>query len=193
MAELKNITKKYGDVSVLDDFSLDIPLGSKIALMGGSGKGKTTLLRILAGLEKPDSGRVECRESIAYMFQEPRLLPWKSAIDNLKAVLPREKHMLAEKYLSAAGLTLDADAKKYPDELSGGMRQRVAFARFLAFAESTDAKLLILDEPFSALDEVTASKMLEILKEFSKERSLLIVTHDKSDAETVADKIIEIN
>ena len=193
MAELINITKKYGNVTVLDGFSLAVPQKSKIAIMGGSGKGKTTALRILSGLEKADSGEVIQSERLAYMFQEPRLLPWKSALDNVKLVLPKDKAYLAEKHFSAVGLSMETDAAKLPDALSGGMRQRVAFARFLAFADATDAELLILDEPFSALDEETASKMLEILKKFSEKRSLLIVTHDKSDAETVSDTIIELN
>ena len=192
MAELINVTKKYDNITVLDNFSLKIPKNSHIALMGGSGRGKTTVLHILSGLGSADSGSVIRNESIAYMFQDPRLLPWKSAIDNVKAVLPKDKHLLAEKYLSAVGLSLETDASKLPSSLSGGMRQRVAFARFLAFADANDSELLLLDEPFSALDEATSQDMIDLLKRFSEGRSLLIVTHDKSDAEAIADSVIEL-
>ena len=153
MSEFKNITKKFGnrkaERTVLDNFSLSLPQGSKTVIMGESGCGKTTLLRIAAGLEKPDGGSFVSDEKIAVMFQEPRLLPWKTALENVTAVLPKEKFQLAKEYLSEAGL--DADFEKYPHELSGGMAQRVAYARFLAFAEAEDATLLLLDEPFRLL------------------------------------------
>lgn len=195
MVEFKNITKKFGDRKaervVLDNFSLFPPQGSKIAIMGESGCGKTTLLRIAAGLEKPDGGSFVSNEKIAVMFQEPRLLPWKSSIENVKAVLPKDKSHLAEKYLFAVGL--EADLEKQPSELSGGMAQRVAFARFLAFAEATDAQLLLLDEPFSALDSETAERMIELLKDFSQGKTVLLVTHDLSDAEAFADQIIYLD
>ena len=188
MAEFKNITKKYGDKTVLDNFYLALEKGKKTAIMGESGCGKTTLLRIAAGLEKPDSGEFVTDEKIAVMFQEPRLLPWKNALDNVKAVLSKEQIPLADKYLSAVGL--ESDKKKFPHELSGGMAQRVAFARFLAFAEAEGATLLLLDEPFSALDDENAEKMLSLLKDFSNNKTVLIVTHDKTDAEQFADSTL---
>ena len=181
MAKFKNITKKYGSDAVFEDFSLSIPTGSTTVIMGESGCGKTTLLRIAASLEKPDSGEFIGDEKVAIMFQEPRLLPWKTALENVKAVIPKDKSRLADKYLSAVGLENDVD--KLPHELSGGMAQRVAYARFLAFGESEDATLLLLDEPFSALDEETGKKMLSILKDFSVDKTVILVTHDKTDAE----------
>ena len=183
MAEFKNITKKYGDKTVLDNFSLTLLKGSKTVIMGESGCGKTTLLRIAAGLEKPDNGEFSSDESIALMFQEPRLLHWKTALENVRAILPKEQKSLADKYLSAVGL--EDDKNKYPRELSGGMAQRVAFARFLAYAEATGATLLLLDEPFSALDDETAKKMLSLLNDFSVGKTLVMVTHDRSDAENL--------
>ena len=190
MAEFKNVTKKYGDKTVLDNFSLILEKGTKTAVMGESGCGKTTLLRIAAGLEKADGGEFICKEQIAVMFQEPRFLPWKTALDNVKAVLSKEQNSLADKYLSAVGL--ENDKEKVPHELSGGMAQRVALARFFAFAEMTDAELLLLDEPFSALDDETAKKMLSLLKDFSKDKTVLLVTHDKTDAESFADEIVKL-
>ena len=181
MAEFKNITKKYGEETVLENFSLKLEKGSKNLLMGESGGGKTTLLRIAAGLEKPDLGEFVSDEKIAVMFQEPRLLPWKTALENIRAVLSKDHFPLADKYLSAVGL--EDDKNKFPRELSGGMAQRVSFARFLAFAEAEGATLLLLDEPFSALDDETSRKMLDLLKDFSQNKTLLMVTHDLSDTE----------
>ena len=189
MTELKNIRKSFGDNVVLENFSLNLTQGSRNVIVGASGCGKTTLLRIIAGLESVDGGEMLRDEKIAYMFQETRLLPWKNALDNVRAVLKKENFALADKYLSAVGLA-DAE-KKFPHELSGGMAQRVAFARFLAFAESTEADLLLLDEPFSALDKETAAKMLELLKIFSVGKTLLLVTHDECDL-AFADNIIKL-
>ena len=174
---------------MLDKFSLKLPKGSKNVIVGASGCGKTTLMRIAAGLEKCDTGSFECSEKIAYMFQETRLLPWKNALDNIRAVLQKENFALADKYLAAVGLA-DAE-KKFPRELSGGMAQRVSFARFLAFAEATEADLLLLDEPFSALDKETSAKMLELLIENSVGKTLLLVTHDERDL-SFADNVIKL-
>ena len=189
MTELKNIQKSFGENAVFKDFSLKLTEGSKNIVKGASGCGKTTLLRIISGLEAIDGGEVMRDERLAYMFQEPRLLPWKNSLDNIRAVLKKKDFALADKYLSAVGLA-DAE-KKFPHELSGGMAQRVAFARFLAFAEATDAELILLDEPFSALDRETAAKMLELLIEISVGKTLVLVTHDESDI-AFADNVIEL-
>lgn len=186
MTEFKNVTKSYSGVSVIDNFSLILKKNEPVALMGGSGKGKTTLLRIAAGLEVADSGEfVTDGEKIAYMFQEPRLLPWKNALDNVKLPLRKESLALAEKYFEAVGLSLENDSKKLPRELSGGMAQRVAFARFLAYAEESQAELLILDEPFSALDEEMSVRLSQLLVDFSRDKMLLIVTHDRADVKSL--------
>lgn len=188
MIETKNITKKYGADTVLENISLSFPDRSKNVIMGDSGRGKTTLLRIIAGLEPPDSGTVSCPLRIAYMFQEPRLLPWKNAIDNVKAFLPRKKYDLADKYINAVGLS--NSAKKRISELSGGMAQRVAFARFLAYAEANNAELLLLDEPFSALDVSTAKHMIDLLVSVSDNKTVILVTHDTSQAEIIGDTTV---
>ena len=193
MVEFKNISKKYGvngsEQTVLENFSLTISKGSKTVIMGESGIGKTTILRIAAGLEKPDGGEFFCDEKVAVMFQEPRLLPWKTAFENVCAFLPKIQIPLADKYLSAVGL--DCDKNKFPHELSGGMAQRVALARLLAFAEADYSTLLLLDEPFSALDDETAAKMLNLIKDFSKDRTVLIVAHHLPDI-PFADEIITL-
>lgn len=191
MIEIKETTKKYGELTVIDKLSISFAKGTKTALMGGSGRGKTTLLRIIAGLESATLGSVKVNTpNIAYMFQESRLLPWKTAEENVKAVLDRAHFSLAEKYLSAVGL--DGAKDKFPGELSGGMAQRVAFARFLAYAEATNAELLLLDEPFSALDTETATKMISLLHKASSGKTLIIVTHDAAQASEIADNVTYI-
>ncbi len=193
MTNFKNITKKYGDNTVLENFSLTLTADAPTVIMGESGKGKTTLLRIAARLERPDSGEV-CSdgEKLAYMFQEPRLLPWKNALDNVRAPLPKDKYSLADKYFTAVGLDLAQDGKKQIHELSGGMAQRVAFARFLAYAEASEAACLLLDEPFSAIDTETAEKMATILRDFSKGKILAVVSHDECDAEMLGARTVRI-
>lgn len=190
MIKLENITKKYGEQIVLDNFSLNVSGGERIALIGASGRGKTTLLRIISGLENADGGTVECSGKIAYMFQEARLLPWKNARENILAVLNKDNAALADKYLDAVGLFDDKD--KLPTSLSGGMAQRVAFARFLAYAEATDAEILLLDEPFSALDGDTASTMLSLLDSFTAGKTLILVTHDDTHADALGAKTVEL-
>jgi len=188
LAEFKSIKKSFDGRVVLNDFSLNLKKGSKTAIMGESGSGKTTLLRIAAGLERADEGLFEHNGKLAVMFQEPRLLPWKNAKQNIEAVLKKENHRLAEEYLKTVGLS-DA-AEKYPHELSGGMAQRVAFARFLAYAEESCADLLLLDEPFSALDKETADKMVSVLRQASHDKTVVLVTHDQAQAKAFADRIV---
>ena len=190
LVEIKDLTKSYDGRAVLTKFSLTIKKGEKAAIMGSSGKGKTTLLRLIAGLEKPDGGSITLSGTVAYMFQEPRLLPWKSAIDNVRAVLKKEHLGLADKYLTAVGLK--DDALKYPRELSGGMAQRVAFARFLAFAKATEADILLLDEPFSALDKETCQDMISLLMAECSEKTIIAVTHDQSQAEMLGGSTINV-
>ena len=191
MTEFVNVSKRYDDAKVIEGLSLDVSDGERVVLMGESGIGKTTLLNIAAGLVKPDGGDFKTDKNIAYMFQEPRLLPTFTVNENILAVLKgKDKVKLAEKYLKLA--ELDGHKEKYPEELSGGMAQRVAFARFLAFAEETGGTLLLLDEPFSALDEDMRERMIAILLEFAKEKSVIYVTHNSGEAEKISQKIIKL-
>ena len=191
MIELRNLTKKFEDKTVIEDFSLSIKEGEHIAIMGESGKGKTTLLRIIAFLEKPDSGLVEgvTPETISYAFQEPRLFPTLSALKNMTVVSEEDRTVAqtkAQALLSAVGLG-DAMNKK-PHELSGGMRQRVSLAR----AFMVDRPILLLDEPFSALDEETRDSMIDFVKEASKNKTVIMVTHNREDALKLCGRIVEI-
>ena len=187
MLKIKNITKKYGANKVLDGFSMECPNNGIIALMGTSGIGKTTLLNIVAGIEKADLGEIETNfEKISYKFQEPRLLDWLTARENIEAVLPHAQKSDADKWLDAVELTNCAD--KYPSELSGGMQQRVALARALAY----QGDLLLLDEPFSAVDIETKAILINAVKEYAQNHAVILVTHDISEAESLNAEIITI-
>ena len=188
MIRLEHLMKRYGDRNILDDFSLSIADGEKLALMGESGRGKTTLLRIIAGLEEVEYGVIDgfSRKDVSYVFQEPRLFDSLSVIKNLTVVseLPyKEAERKAKDFLLRVGLS--DDEQKRPSELSGGMKQRLALAR----AFMVDRSILLLDEPFSALDHHTKETMIEFVKECTKEKTVILVTHDKSDALALCQKI----
>ncbi len=190
MIELRTITKSYEGRLVLDNFSLSVPDGSRVAFQGESGRGKTTLLRIIAGLEKPDSGEVSGvdRASLSYMFQEPRLFFQLNALMNVAVILPDypKKAALEKASLWLERVGLYSDREKLPDELSGGMRQRVALARTLC----AGGEVFLFDEPFSALDRQTAEKMRDLVKQETADKTFILVTHSKEDAEQLCDKTI---
>ena len=185
MLKINNISKKYGDNEVIRSFSMVCPDIGAIAIMGASGIGITTLLNIIAGIEKADSGEIESTfEKTSYKFQEPRLLEWLTARENIEVVLPSVSKNEALKWLEAVGLTDSFD--KYPSELSGGMQQRVALARALAY----QGNLLLLDEPFSAVDAETKKILIDIIKEYAKDHAVMLVTHDISEAKDLNADII---
>lgn len=173
MITLQNITVSFSGTPVLKDCSLTVPTGGSAALTGPSGCGKTTLLRIIAGLQKPDAGTVRAEGRVSYVFQEPRLFPWLTAAENLALVAPGG----AEEWLEKAGLS-DA-AEKYPDELSGGMRQRLNIVRALAHG----GEVLLLDEPFKGLDAPLRKALMSLLARERAGKTLLLVTHDEADLE----------
>lgn len=190
MTELINITKKYGTVTVLDGLSLTVADGERILLSGESGCGKSTLLRIISGLEAPDSGEIRRDEKITYMTQEPRLLPWKNARDNIIAVVGKQNSHLADKYLDAVGLS--DSARLLPSQLSGGMAQRVSLARALAYAELTHAELIMLDEPFSALDHETRKRMADTVLSCIHGATLILVSHASDIPHSMFDRTLEL-
>lgn len=176
-----SLSKSFGDKKVLSALSLEAH--GLVGISGPSGAGKTTLLRIIAGLEKADTGCVSDAGKVSFCFQEPRLLPWKTALEN--AAIAECKEGLAREILSALGLEKDLSA--YPSDLSGGMQRRVSLARALCAEYDT----LLLDEPFTGLDRKTAHIAMDAVKKYSKDKCVLLVTHDR-DLLQLTDKIIEI-
>lgn len=178
---VNNITKKYGDKVVLDDFSYDFKDGKITVILGESGVGKTTLLNIIAGLDN-DNYEIEKR-SISYVFQNDRLLPNLNIENNLKTVCKDidVKSVLEEFELSNA-------TNLYPKELSAGMSRRVSIIRALYYP----AELLLMDEPFRNLDYYLKYKIMDIIKDMHKKskNTIIMVTHDIAEAVYIADNII---
>ncbi|KAF0196977.1 MAG: NitT/TauT family transport system ATP-binding protein [Bacillota bacterium] len=190
---VQRLTKSFGTLSVFQDFNLEFPCNQITCILGPSGAGKTTLLNILSGLLVPDSGQVLGLdgEAVSYLFQEPRLLPWKSVRGNFDFVLAtaypdmEERTAVVEAYLKLVEL---ADfAEYYPAQLSGGMKQRVAIARAFAYP----SKILLMDEPFKALDmQLKYSLMADFIELWQEDkRTVVCVTHDPEEALYLGDRI----
>jgi NitT/TauT family transport system ATP-binding protein len=186
-----------GGVAAIDGVDLSVKAGEFVAILGPSGCGKSTLLRIIAGLDKPTAGRVDLgpQTKIAYVFQDAHLLPWRNMLRNVALPLelqgvPKQKRLAsAEAALAQVGL---ADAlARYPSQLSGGMRMRVSLARALV----TEPTLLLLDEPFAALDEITRQKLDEQLRQLwlSHGLTVLFVTHSTNEAVFLADRAVVLS
>ena len=187
MLELKNVSLSYGDLRVLRDVCLRLDPGKRIAVMGPSGCGKTSLLRVIAGLQSPDSGTVErAARRLSFVFQEPRLLPWLTAAENVRLVLPDTHHDDAAAWLSRFGLSDAAD--KLPVELSGGMQQLVSLARALVCAPD----LLLLDEPFKALDAAAKQNAITAVSA-GADAAIILVTHDIHEAEALGCRVIDFS
>ena len=187
-------------LTVLDDVSFDVPAHGISAVVGPNGSGKSTLLRLIAGLLRPDAGAIaidgdavaDADERVGLVFQEPRLLPWRTAIDNvafpleLAGIDRAARHEKARELLELVGLI--PFARAYPHQMSGGMRQRAAIARALA----REPQILLLDEPFSALDALTRERFnAELLDIWQRTgTTILIVTHSIAEAVFMADEVV---
>jgi ABC-type nitrate/sulfonate/bicarbonate transport system ATPase subunit len=190
MLKINDLCKSFDGKKVIENLSLEFPHSGFIALCGPSGCGKTTLLRILMGLEDQNHGEVIFdikHPRISVSFQEPRLLPERTALQNVnlvlgdkKATLPRAKELLMMLNIR--------DFDLYPDELSGGMKARVSIAR--ALAKKSD--IYIFDEPFANLDKETAMICIDTIKKEAEGALVIVVMHDIELAERVADKIINL-
>lgn len=177
---LRGVTRRFGDHVVLDSLDLELPAGRTTALMGPNGSGKTTVARLLLGLDRPDAGTVEGADRPrSAVFQEDRLCPQLSAVDNVRLVLGRGADVGAVRTALAA-VGLDGAAVRAPvRELSGGQRRRVAIVR----AVLADAELMVLDEPFTGLDQAVKPVTMAWIRERCAGRTVLLVTHDEREAE----------
>lgn len=183
---MEHIEKKYGELTVFSDYSLEICEGDTVCLMGASGVGKTTLLFMLAGLVKPDKGVIRGLEGkkISMVFQEDRLIEWADAFTNVALAANVSDKAFLRREFAAVGLAGYED--KPVSELSGGMRRRVALVR----AVCAESDVLLLDEPFSGLDEATKQKVIRYLLAGKKDRTVILTTHDRADAEKLDAKMI---
>lgn len=204
--EMRNIYKQYGDFPVSDNVSFGVEKGRLVALLGPSGSGKTTLLRMIAGLETPNAGDIyidgqrmndipAARRGIGFVFQNYALFRYMTVFDNVAFGLELQKvpkAQIKKRVLELLELTgLSGMEKRYPNQLSGGQRQRVAFARALA----PNPQVLLLDEPFAAIDAKVRTELRSWLKEMVEKLGItsIFVTHDQDEAVEVADEIIITN
>lgn len=191
--ELIDISISFREIKVLDQISLSIPKGETTCLLGPSGCGKTTLLRIIAGIIQPDLGTFDDfkDKSFSFVFQEDRLLPWKTAADNIRLVLKNKMHEsiindIIDKHLDLVKMKDYTDY--YPHQLSGGMRQRISFARAFSFPSD----VILLDEPFKGLDHALKQQLMENVRSIlsNDPRTVIYVTHDPEEAAFFGKKII---
>ena len=193
------ISKKFGDQTVLNNLSLVFEAGKRTALMGASGCGKTTLLRIIAGLETADTGSVEGIEAgdFGMVFQEARLFDTMTAEQNVTCVMKNKKDPFAKNILTALGFQ-ETDLKKRPRALSGGMQRRVAIARAVAYCHQLyiDEKqpILLLDEAIRELDQSSKQRVIDLLIDFCNRTSCTVIsiTHDKDEAERFCHTVVEM-
>lgn len=186
MLKLSGISKSYDGLPVLSDLSLTLSLGEIVALIGPSGCGKTTLLNLISGLAKPDAGTVEGREAkLSYMFQSPRLLPWRTVEENISLVRDTPDPAAVQALISAVGL--QGFEGYYPPQLSGGMARRCALARAFHFGGA----YFLMDEPFQGLDYGIRMEMVNMLLSIWRleKPGVLFVTHEIDEALTVATRI----
>ena len=185
---IQNLTKSYGDKLALPPFSCTLEAGERVCLLGQSGCGKTTLLRLLLGLEAPTGGIVTgLPDRISAVFQEDRLCPSFSAVTNMSLALGRQVSK-AEIVALLTELGLGDALQKPVRELSGGMQRRVAIARSLLMS----ADLYLMDEPFKGLDEDTRRTVMDTVLERTQGKTLLIVTHDPEEAAYLGGRILRM-
>ncbi len=191
--KVENIHKGFDDLLVLDGLTIDFLENKTTCILGPSGCGKTTLLNIIAGLLDPDRGQVKgyCGENISFVFQEDRLIEWKTVRDNISFVLKskmtvKEIDWLIDKYLKL--MNLEEYKYYYPNKLSGGMRQRISILRAFAYPSN----LLLMDEPFKSLDIKNKEILIYFFKELQEKdkKTSIVVTHDLDEAIEIGDQIV---
>ena len=191
--EVRNISKSYGNLLVLDDITIEFPENETTCILGPSGCGKTTLLNIIAGIIDKDRGEIVgfTENDMSFVFQEDRLIEWKSVKENINFVLKGKMdkdqiEIITDKYLKL--VNLEEYKNYYPKRLSGGMRQRISILRAFAYP----SKLLIMDEPFKSLDINNKQIVIQFFKKLriAEKRTCILVTHDIEEALDLGDKIV---
>lgn len=194
--EIKGLNKKFDNLSLFSDFSIEFQEGTITSILGPSGCGKTTLLNIIGDTIKPDSGQLTgfSGKTISYIFQDPRLLPWKTVEENIDFVLTRE--MQAEQRHRITGqliklMELEDFSGFYPSKLSGGMRQRVSIARAFAYP----SEIILMDEPLKGLDIKLKLNLIRIFSRMwqADKRTVIFVTHDVDEALLLGNDIIVLS
>ena len=193
IVDIKDLSFSYGEKEVLSHFNLRVRKGERLCIKAPSGFGKTTLLRLICGLEKPQSGSVEIppETKISVVFQEDRLLPWLSVEKNLLFVMGNADEALVKKKAKEclSAVELAEEAKSFPAALSGGMARRAALARALA----AEWDLLLLDEPFSGIDQAKKEKIASFMRRQFEGKTVILVSHDPEDAKLLGAETVELD
>lgn len=187
MLIVDKISHRFGDLPVLDNVSFQVADDEILAVIGPSGCGKSTLLNIISGIETPDMGNISgIKDSIAFVFQDDRLLPWKTVWENISLVNDKEDKPAIEGLIYDVGL--EGFEKYKPDQLSGGMKKRCSLARAFYYK----SEILLMDEPFQGLDYFLRQEMLKMLMRLwtSHKKPVLFITHEIDEALTIANRII---
>lgn len=188
MIAVANVSKSFGEMDVLSNITFNVAKGETVSLKGPSGIGKSTLLRLIVGIDNDYSGTIKRPENIAMVFQEPNLLPWRTALDNIKLMHGKLSGSAAMHALERVGIAEKSTA--FPGQMSLGQQRRLSLAR--AFAGSPD--VLVLDEPFVSLDPDTADDMFQLTETLIRETqpATLFVTHVEAEAKRLADRVLTL-
>lgn len=192
---LINISKSFDNMEILKNININVDEGEVVSILGSSGSGKSTIFNIITGLVKADSGNVEVNGKVSYMYQKDMMVPWKKVIDNIGIPLvfsgksKKDAREIVERYIDIFGL--QGFQYKYPSQLSGGMKQRANFLK--TYLTSND--IMLLDEPFGALDSITRRKLQQWLINLKSEMksTILFITHDIEEAIFISDRIYVIS
>lgn len=188
MLEFIHVDYSYGEKRIFENLNLSFPDNSVTAIMGRSGSGKTTLLKLAAGIRKQDAGIIRSDGIISYSFQEPRLIPSLTVLDNLRIVLKKSADSEEKVREMLEKLGIGQSAETYPEQLSGGMAKRAGLARALIYKSD----ILLIDEPFGELDEHSRDLAATAIRENSDGKTVLVVVHEKEHADMIGAKIMNI-